>query len=323
MSGLEAKNTEAANFLQSIITQVEDFKQNLEFQGKHDVLFSSSRTPSTSYSNGRRSTVTAHVAPPNRPGRITNQLQFLQKSVLKPILKHEFAGPFQEPVDAKKLNLPDYHKIIKEPMDLGTIKKRLENSYYWSGEECIQDFNTMFMNCKFYNNPGDDVVFMAHALQKLFHTKVAQMPEEEVELDPPVLKRPKGKKAGRVDGPGVGGVAGGRGRRYEARCKKTSTARRPLFGGTPPKKNAREKAAIARKPAAAAKKTAAKKAAESPKKAAPKTAAAKTAVKKGKAAAEPKSPSKAKKAVKALAAKTKTANPKKATAKTVKAAAKK
>ncbi|TGZ46360.1 late histone H1-like [Temnothorax curvispinosus] len=89
------------------------------------------------------------------------------------------------------------------------------------------------------------------------------------------------------------------------------------------KKDAREKTAIARKPAAAAKKTTAKKAPESPKKAAPKTAAAKTAVKKGKAAAEPKSPSKAKKAVKAPAAKTKTPKPKKATAKTVKAAAKK
>ncbi|TGZ32242.1 putative helicase mov-10-B.1 [Temnothorax longispinosus] len=81
------------------------------------------------------------------------------------------------------------------------------------------------------------------------------------------------------------------------------------------KKDGREKTAIARKPAAAVKKTTAKKAPESAKKAAPKTAAAKTAVKKGKAAAEPKSPSKAKKAVKAPAAKTKTPKPKKATAK--------
>ncbi|KAL6264581.1 hypothetical protein P5V15_004683 [Pogonomyrmex californicus] len=151
------------------------------------------------------------VPPPNRPGRITNQLQFLQKGVLKPVWKHQFAWPFQQPVDAKKLNLPDYHKIIKKPMDLGTIKKRLENSYYWSGKECIQDFNTMFTNCYVYNKPGEDVVVMAQALEKLFLTKVAQMPKEEVELDPPVPKGPKGKKAGRVGGPGVGGIAGGTG----------------------------------------------------------------------------------------------------------------
>ncbi|KAK2574996.1 hypothetical protein KPH14_008751 [Odynerus spinipes] len=153
------------------------------------------------------------VPPPNRPGRVTNQLQFLQKGVLKPVWKHQFAWPFQQPVDAKKLNLPDYHKIIKQPMDLGTIKKRLENTYYWSGKECIQDFNTMFTNCYVYNKPGEDVVVMAQALEKLFLTKVAQMPKEEVELDPPVPKGPKGKKA-RVGGPvvGVAGATGGTGR---------------------------------------------------------------------------------------------------------------
>lgn len=36
-------------------------------------------------------------------------------------------------------------------MDMGTIKKRLENSYYWSASECMQDFNTMFTNCYIYN----------------------------------------------------------------------------------------------------------------------------------------------------------------------------
>jgi len=44
--------------------------------------------------------------PPHRPGRQTNQLQFLQKMVLKAIIKHHFAWPFAQPVDAKKLNLP-------------------------------------------------------------------------------------------------------------------------------------------------------------------------------------------------------------------------
>lgn len=45
----------------------------------------------------------------------------------------------------------DYHTIITSPMDLGTIKKRLENNYYWSASECMQDFNTMFTNCYIYN----------------------------------------------------------------------------------------------------------------------------------------------------------------------------
>ncbi|XP_058633524.1 bromodomain-containing protein 3b isoform X8 [Onychostoma macrolepis] len=126
----------------------------------------------------------------SKPGRKTNQLQYMQNVVVKTLWKHQFAWPFYTPVDAIKLNLPDYHKIIKNPMDMGTIKKRLENNYYWTAGECMQDFNTMFTNCYIYNKPTDDIVLMAQALEKIFLQKVAQMPQEEVELLPPP---PKGK----------------------------------------------------------------------------------------------------------------------------------
>lgn len=123
------------------------------------------------------------IPPPERPGRVTNQLQFLSKTVMKFVWKHQFAWPFQQPVDTKKLNLPDYHNIIRQPMDLGTIKKRLENNYYWSAKEAIQDFNTMFTNCYVYNKPGEDVVVMAQTLEKLFQNKLDGMPAEETELE--------------------------------------------------------------------------------------------------------------------------------------------
>lgn len=57
-------------------------------------------------------------------------------------------------------SLQDYYTIIKTPMDMGTIKKRLENSYYWNAQECIQDFNTMFTNCYIYNK----VMYTSHCL---------------------------------------------------------------------------------------------------------------------------------------------------------------
>ncbi|XP_052055220.1 bromodomain testis-specific protein isoform X2 [Apodemus sylvaticus] len=129
---------------------------------------------------------TAIVNPPppeyintKKSGRLTNQLQFLQRVVLKALWKHSFSWPFQQPVDAVKLKLPDYYTIIKTPMDLNTIKKRLENKYYEKASECIEDFNTMFSNCYLYNKPGDDIVVMAQALEKLFMQKLSQMPQEE------------------------------------------------------------------------------------------------------------------------------------------------
>ncbi|XP_075986622.1 homeotic protein female sterile-like isoform X2 [Anticarsia gemmatalis] len=148
-------------------------------------------------------------APPEEParrqGRMTNQLQFLQKNVMKAVWKHQFAWPFHQPVDAKKLNLPDYHKIIKKPMDLGTIKKRLESNYYYSAQECIQDFNTMFTNCYVYNKPGEDVVVMAQTLEKLFLNRIAQMDKDEKEIEAP-SKGGKGgvKKRGTSSSGGAG-----------------------------------------------------------------------------------------------------------------------
>ncbi|XP_049576050.1 bromodomain-containing protein 4 isoform X1 [Syngnathus scovelli] len=117
-----------------------------------------------------------------RPKRQTNQLQYLLKVVLKTLWKHQFAWPFHAPVDVVKLNLPDYNKIIKTPMDMGTIRKRLENHYYKNAQECIHDFNTMFTNCYIYNKPNDDIVLMAKALEKLFLQKITQMPQEETEI---------------------------------------------------------------------------------------------------------------------------------------------
>ena len=46
------------------------------------------------------------VKDPNGQGRMTNQLQFLQRTLLKCLWRHHFAWPFHEPVDAYRLNLP-------------------------------------------------------------------------------------------------------------------------------------------------------------------------------------------------------------------------
>ena len=46
------------------------------------------------------------VKDPGRQGRMTNQLQFLQKALLKSLWRHHFAWPFHEPVDAFRLSLP-------------------------------------------------------------------------------------------------------------------------------------------------------------------------------------------------------------------------
>lgn len=56
--------------------------------------------------------------------RVTEQLKYCSE-ILKEMLakKHlPYAWPFYNPVDADALGLHNYYDIVKNPMDLGTIK---------------------------------------------------------------------------------------------------------------------------------------------------------------------------------------------------------
>jgi len=157
--------------------------------------------------------------PPSRPGRLTNQLVYIRTTVMKGLFKHQHSWPFLTPVDTVKLGLPDYFKIIKSPMDLGTIRKRLDNNYYWCARECIDDVHLMFNNCYLYNKPGEDVTVMAQSLEKFFLSKLKSMPPVEVGMPPEAKKGatktksavPRARKMlppGSGNGESAGGVSG-------------------------------------------------------------------------------------------------------------------
>lgn len=46
------------------------------------------------------------VTNPSKPGRRTNQLQFMQNVVIRSLWRHHFAWPFHQPVDVVTLELP-------------------------------------------------------------------------------------------------------------------------------------------------------------------------------------------------------------------------
>ncbi|KAH8304465.1 bromodomain-containing protein homolog [Drosophila kikkawai] len=62
---------------------------------------------------------------------------------------------FREPVDTSEV--PDYTDIVKQPMDLGTMRLRLKECQYTSLEQLEADFDLMIQNCLAYNNK--DTVF--------------------------------------------------------------------------------------------------------------------------------------------------------------------
>ncbi|KAJ3432997.1 bromodomain-containing protein [Anaeramoeba flamelloides] len=79
------------------------------------------------------------------------------------------AKPFLKPVDWKELELPTYPEIIKNPMDLGTIKKKLQARQYSTKDEVISDFELMINNAKTFNfEIGDPIHIMALKLHNDF-----------------------------------------------------------------------------------------------------------------------------------------------------------
>ena len=67
-----------------------------------------------------------------------------------------------------ELQLPDYFQVITNPMDLGTIKKRLENGCYHAMEEFESDVNLVFDNAMLYNAEGSVVYNMAQEMKNIF-----------------------------------------------------------------------------------------------------------------------------------------------------------
>lgn len=137
------------------------------------------------------------IPPDNKPHRNTNQLQYLLKTIHKSVVKHRHSWPFDQPVDTKALKLPDYFVVNTRPMDFSTIKRRLENFWYYDALECIVDYKQVFSNCYRYNRPSEDVVMMARAVEDLFLDKLEDMPLEEIVLEIPPKGKGKGKKGGR------------------------------------------------------------------------------------------------------------------------------
>ncbi|PQQ06721.1 histone acetyltransferase GCN5 [Prunus yedoensis var. nudiflora] len=84
---------------------------------------------------------------------------------------HVDAWPFKEPVDAR--DVPDYYDIIKDPMDLKTMSKRVESEqYYVTFEMFVADAKRMFANARTYNSPDTIYYKCSSRLEAHFQSRV-------------------------------------------------------------------------------------------------------------------------------------------------------
>ncbi|KAL9712902.1 hypothetical protein Ac2012v2_004142 [Leucoagaricus gongylophorus] len=75
------------------------------------------------------------------------------------ITQHRNGNIFHSPI--RTVEAPDYHDIVKRPMDLKTIKARVKDGLIANSLEYQRDCFLMFANAMMYNPPGSDVYHMA------------------------------------------------------------------------------------------------------------------------------------------------------------------
>ncbi|XP_047310212.1 transcription factor GTE4-like isoform X2 [Impatiens glandulifera] len=108
----------------------------------------------------------------------TNQALKSCSHLVARLLKHKYGWVFEKPVDAESLGLHDYHDIITNPMDLGTVKNQLASNLYKTPREFAEDVRLTFSNAMTYNPKGQDVHLMTEELLKIFEEKYSDIEAE-------------------------------------------------------------------------------------------------------------------------------------------------
>lgn len=116
-----------------------------------------------------------------------NELKFCE-DVLAELSKakyREFVSAFNQPVDPVALNIPSYFTVIKKPMDLGTMSKKLKEGEYASAADFEKDMRLVLSNCFKFNPAGNIVNLWGKRLEELFDAQWARKDQYLADRSPP------------------------------------------------------------------------------------------------------------------------------------------
>lgn len=168
------------NYYAKLPTDVSTASTNDDFGGKRRKSEVSSaarpRRESAAVNTSRPAVIPA--IPTGRGKRSAPEITFCMNT-WKELTKKSYANlswPFMEPVDPVKLGIPDYFNVVKNPMDLSTIKKKLDAGSYNRADEFEADVRLVFQNCYLYNGAESDVSRIGRDLEAVFDRKWATKP---------------------------------------------------------------------------------------------------------------------------------------------------
>uniref|UniRef100_A0A0E0EIU1 Bromo domain-containing protein n=1 Tax=Oryza meridionalis TaxID=40149 RepID=A0A0E0EIU1_9ORYZ len=128
-----------------------------------------------------------HVSP---PPALQAAMRKRCTQILTRLRKQKISVWFNSPVDVERLKLHDYHAIIRNPMDLGTVKENLAFGRYPSHEAFAADVRLTFSNALRYN-PADHHVHryagnLLATFEGLYKEALSWFEQECQRLEPPM-----------------------------------------------------------------------------------------------------------------------------------------
>jgi len=95
-------------------------------------------------------------------------LRFCEAVLVPKLQSHVDSVLFRKPVDPVADGAPDYLAVVRQPMDLGTIRRKIKSQTGYTGEDCIRDIELIFSNCRLYNGEGSYLDTICSRL-RLYH----------------------------------------------------------------------------------------------------------------------------------------------------------
>lgn len=165
------------------------------------------RTPSVLLSSQPGEKSQSNQASPPKNRQVAYCLR-LVKEMIRLKDGRGFARPINQLWSVEQL--PGYFDMVKNPMDLGTLRDRLETGFYmktpgkneveevtFDVESFKRDTLLVFSNACIYNRPGDVYFSAATRLREKFVSRMAKMPSPE-ELAQQAVKKTKKRRKGGV-----------------------------------------------------------------------------------------------------------------------------
>ncbi|XP_039293213.1 transcription initiation factor TFIID subunit 1 [Nilaparvata lugens] len=109
-------------------------------------------------------------------------LTFILDNVINNKLKNmSESWPFNKPVNKKMVK--DYYTVIKTPMDLDTIAKKVKSHKYHNRHEFLADVELILENCTIYNGKDSPFTEKAETLVKTAHATLEEYDEHLTQLE--------------------------------------------------------------------------------------------------------------------------------------------